>query len=64
MNEDDHIDIIADGKKIGSFPYRQRRSHRHLFNLAGVELINSRTLERVDKGRFYQESLSDDEDNS
>jgi hypothetical protein len=58
----DQIVIIADGKKMGSFPLSQRRSHRHLFNLAGIELVNATTGERIDKGRLLQQSIDEDED--
>lgn len=53
------VNIYADGKKIGSFPSSQKRSHRHLFNLAGVELFNSETGERIDKRRLFEESVKE-----
>ena len=61
MSGDDVIEIHADGKKVGSFLYKHKRSHRHLFNLAGIELINSNNGNRVDKRAVHKESVAEGE---
>jgi len=61
MSKQVQIIIFADGKRMGSFPLSQKESHRHLFNLPGIELYNADTGERIDKGRLYQQSIKEDE---
>ena len=48
------------GRKVGSFEYSKRKQHKHLFNLAGVELFNVSRNERVDKRRLYSDSMDED----
>lgn len=59
--DDDIIEIKADGKFVNSFPYKQRKKYKHLFKLAGIELINLTTCEPINKKTVYYDSL-DEED--
>ena len=59
MKDDDIIEIITDGKPMGKFPYKLRRSHKHLFNLSGIELVNTTKGQRIDKKFLHGASLGE-----
>jgi len=59
--DDDVIEIRADGKLVNTFPYKQRKKYKHLFKLAGIELLNLTTHEPINKKMVYFDSLDEEE---
>ena len=59
--DDDIIEIRADGKFVNSFKYKQRKKYKHLFRLAGIELINLTTCEAINKKEVYFDSMDEEE---
>ena len=58
--DDDIIEIRADGRVVNTFSYKQRKKYKHLFRLAGIELVSLTTCETINKKAIYTDSLEED----
>ena len=59
MDKDEFLKIYADGKLVGEFQWKHKKSHRHLFNLAGIEIRNSKTGQLMSKAKIGKEYEAD-----
>lgn len=59
MDKDRILKIYADGKFMGEFKWSQRKSHRALFNLAGIEIRDAKTGKLKSKTKIQAEYEAD-----
>lgn len=55
MDKDRVLKIYADGKFMGEFKWSQRKSHRALFNLAGIEIRDAKNGRLVSRAKIRDE---------
>lgn len=59
MDKDRALKIYADGKPMGEFKWSQRKSHKALFNLAGIEIRDAETGRLMSRAKIQKEYETD-----